>query len=126
MNKLVNISQLCKIINLIDSKTKQPLNHTIRYWEKEFNQIKPKKINNRRYYSQNDVEMLELIKFLIKDQKISIVGVKQILKNNIKKLDDYDSNSLKVIIQNRFLKKKTKILLEKIKSLRKYGKKISS
>ena len=61
-----------------------------------------------------------------KDQKISIVGVKRILKSNIKKLDDYDSNSLKVIIQKRFLKKKTKILLEKIKSLRKYGKKISS
>ena len=51
MNKLINISELSKILNLIDPKTKKPLNHILRYWEKEFKEIKPKKINNRRYYS---------------------------------------------------------------------------
>ncbi len=52
MSKLINISELCKLLNLIDPKTKKPLNYILRYWEKEFPQIKPKKINNRRYYSK--------------------------------------------------------------------------
>ena len=51
MNKLLNISELSKKLNLINKKTKKPLNHILRYWEKEFKEIKPKKINNQRYYS---------------------------------------------------------------------------
>ena len=51
MNKFINISEVSKKLNLIDKKQKNLLNHILRYWEKEFKQIKPKKINNRRYYS---------------------------------------------------------------------------
>tara|TARA_Y100000816_G_scaffold162633_1_gene116343 strand:+ start:2867 stop:3247 length:381 start_codon:yes stop_codon:yes gene_type:complete len=126
MDKLINISKLCKILNLIDPKTKKPLNHTLRYWEKEFPQIKPKKINNHRYYSLKDVETIKIIKLLIKDKKISIAGVKNILSPGIKKLDDYDNSSLR----NQYIKKNIKIksskLLEKIKRLKNYGKKNSS
>ena len=126
MDKLINISKLCKILNLIDPKTKKPLNHTLRYWEKEFPQIKPKKINNHRYYSLKDVETIKIIKLLIKDKKISIAGVKNILSSGIKKLDDYDNSSLR----NQYIKKNIKIksskLLEKIKRLKNYGKKNSS
>ena len=126
MDKLINISKLCKILNLIDPKTKKPLNHTLRYWEKEFPQIKPKKINNHRYYSSKDIETIKIIKLLIKDKKISIAGVKNILGPGIKKLDDYDNISLR----NHYLKKNIKIksskLLEKIKRLKNYGKKNSS
>ena len=43
MNKLISISEASKILNLIDIKTKKPLNHILRYWEKEFKQIRPKK-----------------------------------------------------------------------------------
>ena len=50
MNKLLTISELSKILNLIDPVTKKPQNYVLRYWEKEFKQIKAKKINNRRYY----------------------------------------------------------------------------
>ena len=50
MNKLINISELCKLLDLIDPRTNKPLNHILRYWEKEFSEIKPKKINNHRYY----------------------------------------------------------------------------
>ena len=125
MDKLINISKLCKILNLIDPKTKKPLNHTLRYWEKEFPQIKPKKINNHRYYSLKDVETIKIIKLLIKDKKISIAGVKNILSPGIKKLDDYDNSSLR----NQYIKKNIKIksskLLEKIKRLKNYGKKNS-
>ena len=41
MKKLINISQLSEILNLIDPVTKT-LNHILRYWEKEFKEISPK------------------------------------------------------------------------------------
>ena len=65
MNKLINISEMAKTINLIDPKSRKPLNHILRYWEKEFKEIKPKKINNRRYYSAKQVEIIKMIKFSI-------------------------------------------------------------
>ncbi len=123
MEKLVNISELCKILNLIDAKTKKPLSHTLRYWEKEFIQISPKKINNQRYYSQKDIEIIKFIKTLIRDKKISIKGVKKILANDIKKLDDQHIDSLRIDHYKKNLKLKSKKILENIKKLKIYGKK---
>ena len=123
MNKLINISELSKILNLIDSNTKKPLNHVLRYWEKEFKQIRPKKINNRRYYSLEQVEIVKMIKFLLKNKGMTILGVKSILDLNINKLDDYNSHSLKAEYYKKNLKLKSKSILEKIKKIRNYGKK---
>ncbi len=126
MNKLVNISELCIILDMIDPINKKPLNHVLRYWEKEFNEIKPKKINNRRYYSPRDIEIIKIIKFYLKDQKMTIKGVKNILKNNINDLDD----SKRLVYRNQYykdlFKNKSKSLLSKIKKIRNYGKKNSS
>ena len=44
MNKFVNISEAAKILNLINPKTKKPLNHVLRYWEKEFKELNPEKL----------------------------------------------------------------------------------
>ena len=124
MSKLINISELCKLLNLIDPKTKKPLNYILRYWEKEFPQIKPKKINNRRYYSKKNIEDIKTIKILLKDNRLSIAGVKKILKSNTKKLDDgyrYSLNSFKTTK----LINKGKNLIEKINRLKSYGKKNS-
>ena len=57
MNKLIKISELSKMLNLVDPLTKKPSNHILRYWEKQFKDIKPKKINNIRYYSSKQVEI---------------------------------------------------------------------
>ncbi len=126
MDKLINITELSKVLNLVDPKTKKPLNHVLRYWEKEFKQIKPKKINNRRYYSKKDIEVIKMIKSLIKDQKISIIAVKKILASDAKKLDDYDKRGLKETYFKNEIKLKSKNLLEKIKKLKTYGKKNTS
>ena len=122
MSKLVNISELSRQLNLVDPSTKKPLNHTIRYWEKEFKQIKPKKINNRRYYSSRQVELIKMIKFLLKNKGMTIEGVKTTLNSNINKLDDYNKISLKADYYKTSLKTKTKNLLEKIKKIKNYGK----
>ena len=126
MSKLINISELCKLLDLIDPITNKPLNHILRYWEKEFSEIKPKKINNRRYYSKENIEILKIIKYLLKDQRISIAGVKKILKSKIKKLDDNDSFSLKNKYLKAKLKNKTENILNKISLIKNYGKKNSS
>ena len=125
MKKYVNISKLCKILNLINPKTKKPLTHTVRYWENEFKRIKPKRINNQRYYSENDIEILKKIKGLIKDQKISIEGVKKILNTDTKKLDVDDTYGLLSDYSKINLKNKIKNIKNKINNLRKYGKKNS-
>ena len=88
MNKLISISELSRILDFIDPVTKKPLNHIVRYWEKEFKGIKPKKINNRRYYSIKQVEMIKMIKFLLKNKGLTIAGAKNLIKSNINKLDD--------------------------------------
>ena len=123
MNKFLTITELSKVLNLVDDKTKKPKNHVLRYWEKEFNQIKPKKINNRRYYSEKQIETIKLIKFLLKNKGMTITGVKSVLNLKINKLDDYNSHGLKAEYYKDFLKSKSKKLLNKIKKLSNYGKK---
>ena len=121
--KLITIGELSKLINLVDPVKKKPLNYVIRYCEKEFNQIKPKKINNRRYYSSDQVEIVRLIHFLIKNKGLTTLGVKNVLNSNINKLDDYNSHSLKADYYKERLKNKSLKLLDKIKKFKNNGKK---
>ena len=123
--KFLNISDLSKKLDLVDPVSNKPLNHVLRYWEKEFKQIKPKILNNRRYYSSEMIQIIKLIKFLLKDKGMTINGVKNILNKKINKLDDYYSDSLKTEYYKKSLKDKSKKVLKKIRDLRKYGKKNS-
>ena len=122
---MVKISEVSKILNLINNKNGKPMNHVLRYWEKEFKKIKPKIINKRRYYSTGDIELLKLIKFLLKENGMTINGVKNVLKSNINKLDDYKPLSLQTNYFNENIRKKSNKILEKIKKLKTYGKKNS-
>ena len=126
MIKLISISDVSKILNLINPKTKKPQNHILRYWEKEFKQIRPKKINNRRYYSENQIEIIKMVKFLLKNEGMTIIGVKKILNSDIKKLDVNNFDGLKVNHYKKLLKFKSTSLLNKIKKLKNYGKKNTS
>ena len=112
------IGEVVKILNLKSQKSVNLPTHTIRFWEKEFKQIKPKILNgNRRYYDQKNIELLKKIKFLLKDQGMTINGVKKVLKhNNTLKLDEFSNNSIRASnIRNK---------LEKISDLLKNLKKI--
>ena len=119
MVKLINITELTTLLNLINSKTKKPSNYILRYWEKEFKQIKPTIIKNRRYYSEKQVNNIKLIKFLLKDKGMTVNGVKNLLKSNINSLDDYNSYSLKADYLKKNIKDKTKNILDKINRLKK-------
>ena len=90
------ISEVVKILGL-KSKNKQTLpTHTIRFWEKEFKQIKPKILNgNRRYYDEKSIQLLKKIHFLLKDQGMTISGVKKILNSSSPlKLDEISNHSI--------------------------------
>tara|TARA_B100000941_G_C28346652_1_gene469624 strand:+ start:419 stop:799 length:381 start_codon:yes stop_codon:yes gene_type:complete len=125
MSKFISISELAKLLELTNSQDKKPLNYILRYWEKEFKQLKPKILNKRRYYSPQQVEICKLIKFLTKDKKMTIKGVKNVLNTNINKLDDYNLNSLKADYFKKNIKIKSVKILKKLDQLKKYGKKNS-
>ena len=126
MNKFKNISEVSKILDLTNPINKKPLNHILRYWEKEFKEIKPKMINKRRYYSSNQIKIIKMIKFLLKNKGMTIKGVKNLLASSINKLDDNNFYSLKAEHYSNNLKIKSKIILEKINKIKFNGKKNSS
>jgi DNA-binding transcriptional MerR regulator len=123
MSKLLNISELSRLLNLVNKRTQKPQNYIVRYWEKEFKQIKPLILNKRRYYSEKQINVINLVKFLLKDKGMTVNGVKKILKLKINSLDDYNSYSLKADYLKNNLKSKSKAILLKINRLRKNGKK---
>jgi len=126
MKKFYKISELSKELNLVDPKTKKPLNHVIRYWESEFKEIKPKKINNIRYYSVDQIEIIKKIKFLLKKKGMTILGVKKLLDKNINELDVNNNISLKTNYYKNSIRVKSKEILKKFNKLKSYGKKNSS
>ena len=116
MKKLISISELSKLLKLVDAKTKKPSNHIIRYWEKEFNQIKPKFFNNnRRHYDASSIEVLKLIKFLLKSEGMTIQGVKKHLNRNKSNLDDSVFSS----IRTKYFRNRLSNLKNIIKELKK-------
>ena len=85
------------MLNLKSKSDKSYPTHTIRFWEKEFKQIKPKILNgNRRYYDNKTIELLKKVKFLLKDQGMTINGVRKILDHKeTLKLDEMANKSIK-------------------------------
>ena len=83
-DKLIDISELCKLLELTDKKTGKPLNHVIRFWEKQFTQIRPLLLKgNRRYYDKTQVKKIKFIKYLLKEKGLTIKGAKKSLMKKI-------------------------------------------
>ena len=94
--------------------------HTIRFWEKEFKQIKPKIFNgNRRYYNNDTIEILKKVKFLLKDQGMTINGAKKVLNSDKSlKLDVLPNNSINANYNIKNKLSKISKLLKQIKNLK--------
>ena len=106
------IGEVAKILNL-KSNNKGPLpTHVIRFWETQFKQIKPKIFNsNRRYYDEKTINLLKKVKFLLKDQGMTINGVKKILNNDDSlKLDEIADKSIRTEnLRNKLVKISNKL-----------------
>ncbi len=118
--KYHNISELAQILNLKDPKTGKLKTHVIRFWETQIKEIKADKIiNKRRYYSENKVELIRYVKFLLIEKGLRIKGVKDLLKKKNKKLDDDLDSSVDIGYQKNFINNKINKILEKLKKLKK-------
>ena len=114
------IGEVAEILDLVNKKKGTLNTHTIRFWEKEFKQIKPKILSgNRRYYNNYTIEILKKIKYLLKDQGMTINGAKKLLNNNKSlKLDELSNNSINADINIKKKLIKISSILKKIKSLK--------
>ena len=120
-NAYKSIGEVAEILELKSKKNGIFSTHTIRFWETQFKQVKPKLFNsNRRYYDKKTIDILKKIKFLLKDQGMTINGVKKILNNpnnnNTLNLDEISNNSIR---SDNFKNKVLKIS-KIVKNLNKY------
>ena len=113
-NAYKTIGEITKEIGLIDKKTGHLQTHTIRYWETQFQQLKPSiRAGKRRYYSKKDVKIIKKIKFLLKEKGLTIKGAKMVLNNE--KSGTLDGN-LNLGLYNQNLKN-TEIIKDKLKKI---------
>ena len=91
----------------MNKKNGLPSTHTIRFWEREFKQIKPKIFTgNRRYYDANTIDVLKQIKYLLKDRGMTLNGVKKLLNSKDSNIDELYNTSInqKEIIKSNLIK----------------------
>ena len=100
------IGEVAKMLNLFDKKTGKLSTHTIRFWEKEFKQVKPKIFSGkRRYYDKKIIDILKKIQYLLKIKGMTINGVKKYLNNEDSYLDENENNTIrKTLIKTRINK----------------------
>ena len=110
------IGEVAEIVGLVDKKRGTLSTHTIRFWEKEFSQIKPKILSGkRRYYNNKIIRIIKLIKYLLKEKGMTIKGVKAVL-NNQKSLTLDDTTKYGVSNQSH-RKEKIKDKVKKISKI---------
>ena len=117
------IGEVARQLGLVDKRTGHIQTHTIRYWETQFKQIKPRIMaGKRRYYSAQNLKIISYIKFLLKEKGLTINGVKKILnKKESPSLDD----AANLGVYNSGLKD-TKVIKDKIKNISKIVKELKN
>ena len=112
------IGEVAKILNLVDKKTGKLSTHTIRFWEKEFKQVKPYIFaGRRRYYDDNSIKILKKIHFLLKNKGMTIKGAQKQLQGQNSQLDEVNNKT----INRKNLQTKLNKISKLIKTLRSNG-----
>ena len=76
------IGEVAQILELIDKKSGKLSTHTIRFWEKEFKQIKPLiKPSGIRKYTKENIETISIIYSMLKKDGLTIQGAKKRLNS---------------------------------------------
>jgi DNA-binding transcriptional MerR regulator len=115
------IGEVAKDLNLVNIKTGKLNTHTIRFWEKEFKQVKPKIFSGRRrYYDNETVLILKKIKFLLKEKGLTINGVKKFLLNE-SSFDLDETSNISINTANNNLKSRLEKISNLVKEIKKLG-----
>ena len=89
--KYFSISEVSKLCNIKA--------HTLRFWEKEFDDLKPvTRKGSRRYYQENDIQLITEIHRLLYEEGMTIAGAKKSLKNSDRK--EFDSDKSQKVVQD--------------------------
>ena len=81
LKKYYSIKEVSEMLEIPES--------TLRYWEKEFKEINPKKnANGVRHYTLDDIEQIKLVNHLVKEKSLTIKGAKTRMKENPQKTTD--------------------------------------
>lgn len=91
------VNKLYKSIAEVSQITGIP-SHVLRFWEKKFDQIAPKKRRGHRYYQEKDIEIISTIKHLLYEKKFTIEGAKQHLKKI--RSEKPEANNVVSIVKN--------------------------
>ena len=120
-NAYKTIGEVAKDLDLINHKTGKLNTHTIRFWEKEFKQIKPKIFSGRRrYYDKETIKFLKKIRFLLKEKGLTINGAKKFLVDESSfNLDETNNTSISSSKSN--LKSKLKKISSLVKEIKNLG-----
>ena len=94
-----SISEVAKMFQINQSN--------LRFWEKEFKQLKPRRNEKgTRFYSKDDLQLIKQIVFLVNDQKLTLEGVR-------KKLSDKKD----VVAKQQEIKERLTTVREELKSM---------
>ena len=120
-NAYKTIGEVARELGLINPKNGNLRTHTIRFWETQFKQIRPTiRAGNRRYYSNKDFKIIKKVKFMLKDQGLTIKGAKKILNDeSLSSLDENLKLSVSEPINSNSIKKKITNISKIIKELKK-------
>ena len=71
---------ISEVANLVDEEA-----HVLRYWESEFDRLRPRKNRaGKRVYTKDDIDTVFHIRHLLRDEKYTIDGARQMLKKERK------------------------------------------
>lgn len=105
--KYYKISEVAEIIGLPAS--------TLRFWEKNFTIIKPKRNNHgTRFYTPADIEKIRYVAFLVKEKGLKIEAAEQQIKHNHKGV----SQKVEAIESLKKIRLKLKTMLDALNSRR--------
>ena len=77
--KYLSISEVSALCNI--------KSHTLRFWEKEFEQLQPvTRKGSRRYYQSKDIELIKQIQSLLYEEGMTITGAKKTLQSSKKQI----------------------------------------
>ena len=106
-NSFFTISKTAKIIGV--------QSHVLRFWEKKFSSINPKKsLSGRRFYSSNDIETLLMIKKLLYEDGFTIKGAVSIIDKKNKQ-----QNEKTDVAQNKKLTKSINLIQQGLSIIKK-------
>ncbi|MCQ2066357.1 MAG: MerR family transcriptional regulator [Bacteroidaceae bacterium] len=81
LKRYYSIKEVAELLDVQES--------TLRYWEKEFKEISPKKTSSGiRQYTEADINQIKFVKFLVHENHLTIKGAKQRMKENPKQTAD--------------------------------------